>query len=85
MTSQAGIDPTILGTQLAAALGQFADELVDVVRREIEREELDGHRPIARRVVRAKHRSPRPRTDLMKNTKRSERGRKPSVSSFRAQ
>ena len=28
MTSQAGIDPTILGTQLAAALGQFADELV---------------------------------------------------------
>ena len=64
---------------------ELRDELPHVLRREIEREEFDGDGAIARLVVRAKHRSPRPRPNLMKNAKRSERGRKPGANSFRAQ
>ena len=49
-----------------------ADELVDPLRRQIEFEELDRDEPLAFRIVRPEHRSKSPRTDLMKNTKRSE-------------
>jgi hypothetical protein len=43
------------------------------LRRQIEREQLDGDETLALRVVRAKHRSKSAGTDLMQNTKRPER------------
>jgi hypothetical protein len=54
-------------------------------RREIQLEQLDRDETLARCFVRAKNGTESPRTDLMKNTKRSERVRKRSASSFRVQ
>ena len=53
--------------------------------RQVEPEQLDGDEALALAIVRAKHRSQRPRTDLMKNTKRSERVGRRSAGSFRVQ
>ena len=64
---------------------EFAEELLCARRRQIEGEEFDRDRAAMRRIVRAKNRSQRSRADLMKNLKRSERGRKPGANSFRAQ
>src|SRR6185295_13612688 len=64
---------------------ELADELMHALRRQIEREQLDGDRDVARRIMGAKHRSQRPGTNLMKNTKRSERNREPGTGSFRVQ
>ena len=60
-------------------------ELMPALGRQVECEQLDGHQPLARRIVRAKHRPQRPRTNLMKNSKRSERVRRRSASSFGVQ
>ena len=61
------------------------DELMDTLGRQIELEELDRDEPLAFRIVRPKHRSESPRTDLMKNTKRSERVWRRCAGSFRVQ
>ena len=61
------------------------DQLMDPLGRQIELEELDGDEPLVLRIVGAKHRSKSPRTDLMKNAKRSERVRRRSAGSFRVQ
>jgi hypothetical protein len=57
---------------------ELGDQLMHALRREIQRELLDGDRPVARGVVRAKHGSESPGANLMKNTKWSEcvRGRR---------
>ena len=64
---------------------ELGDESMDAFRWQIEREELDGNRPVASRIVGEKHRTQSSRTDLMKNTKRSEPGRKPHACCFRVQ
>jgi hypothetical protein len=61
------------------------DEPVNPLRRQIEFEELDRNEPLAFRIVRPEHRSKSPRTDLMKNTKRSERIWRRCGGSFRVQ
>jgi hypothetical protein len=58
---------------------------VDPLRRQIELEELDRDEPLAFRIVRPEHRSESPCTDLMKNTKRSERIWRRCAGSFRVQ
>ncbi len=64
---------------------ELGDELVNALGRKVELEQLDRDQPFARRVVRAKHWSQRAGANLMKNTKRSERVRERSASSFRVQ
>jgi hypothetical protein len=61
------------------------DELMYFFGREIQIEELHRDEALALRVVGAEHRSQRPRTNLMKNTKRSERVWWRSAGSFRVQ
>ena len=61
------------------------DELMNFFRRQVEGEELDRNEPLALRVIRTEHRPQRPRTDLMKNTKRSERVWWRSAGRFRVQ
>jgi hypothetical protein len=55
------------------------------VGRQVELENFDGDEAFPLRVVRAKHRSQGPCTNLMKNTKRSERVGRRSSGSFRVQ
>ena len=64
---------------------EFGDELMPALRRQVEFEQLDGDEPLARRIVRAKHRSQGSRTNLMKNSKRSEGVRRRSASSVSVQ
>jgi len=61
------------------------DELMDALGRQIEREQFDGDEAFALRIVRAKYGTKSPGTDLMKNTKRSERVWRRSAGSFRVQ
>jgi hypothetical protein len=58
---------------------------MDPLGRQIEFEELDRDEPLAFRIVSPEHRSKSPRTDLMKNTKRSERIWRRCGGSFRVQ
>ena len=64
---------------------ESTDEPAHAVGRELDCEELDGNEPLAFRVITAKHGSECSRTDLMKNTERSERVRGRSAGSFRVQ
>jgi hypothetical protein len=58
---------------------------VNSLRRQIDFEELDRDEPLAFWIVGPEHRSKSPRTDLMKNTKRSERIWRRCGGSFRVQ
>jgi hypothetical protein len=51
---------------------QRRDEAMDAVGWEIETKELDGDETIALGIEAPKHRTQRARTDLMKNSKRTE-------------
>ena len=61
------------------------DELMHALRRQIEAKELDCNEALALRVISAEHRTQRPCTHLMKNTKRSERVWGRSAGWFRVQ
>jgi hypothetical protein len=60
-------------------------ELMDTLRWQIQFEELDGDKTFTLRIVRTEHRTQRPRTNLMKNTKRSKCVRRNGAGSFRVQ
>ena len=62
-----------------------ADQLMDALGRQIEFEELNRNEPFAFRIVGPEHWSKSPRTDLMKNTKRSECVWRRGAGSFRVQ
>jgi hypothetical protein len=64
---------------------ELGDELVAALRRQIELEQFDRDQPLMRRVVGAKDRPQGSRTDLMKNSIRSERVRRRSASSVSVQ
>jgi hypothetical protein len=64
---------------------ECGDQLMNTLRRQIELEELDGDEPLTFRVVRPKDGPEGPRTDLMKNTKRSERVWRGYAGGFRVQ
>jgi len=61
------------------------DQLMNALWRQIELEEFDRNEPLTLRIVRPEDRPEGPRTDLMKNTKRSERVWRPCAGSFRVQ
>jgi len=61
------------------------DQLMNPFGRQIELEQFDCDESFAVRVVRPEDGPKSPRTDLMKNTKRSERVRRRSAGSFRVQ
>jgi hypothetical protein len=71
-----------LGGDKALELG---DELVAALGRQIELEQFDRDEPLMRRVVGAKYRPQGSRTNLMKNSIRSERVRRRSASSVSVQ
>ena len=54
---------------------ELGDELMHALRREVEGEQLDGDRTVAHGVVRPEHGAQSAGTNLMENTKRSERVR----------
>jgi len=58
---------------------------VNALRRKIQPEEFDGNQPLALSVISAKHGPKRPRTNLMKNPKRSERFWSRRAGRFRVQ
>ncbi len=64
---------------------ELGDEPVHLFRRKVELEDLDGDEPLALRVERAKDRPQRPRPNLMKNSKRSERVWRRRAGGFRVQ
>ena len=64
---------------------ELGDELMGALRRQIERKQLDRDKALALRVVPAEHRSQSPCTDLMKNTKGSERIWRRVAGRFRVQ
>jgi hypothetical protein len=61
------------------------DELMAPLRRQIERELLDGDDAIPARIVRAEHRTQGAGANLMKNPERTEGVRWRSARSFRVQ
>lgn len=61
------------------------DELVPAFGRQVEAEELDCNRSLPRRVISPEYRAERPCTNLMKNTKWSERVGNGRAVSFRLQ
>ena len=64
---------------------ELSHQPVDTLGRQIELEQLDGNQMLAARIIRAKHRPERPRSNLMKNPKRPERVRRRGAGSFRVQ
>ena len=78
---------TKLDFALWDAVGGYGnrDELMAAFRRQVQLEQLDRDEPLARRVVRPKHGPQGSRTDLMKNSIRSERVRRRSASSVSVQ
>ena len=61
------------------------NELMHALGWQVEREAFDGNETLALSIVRAINRPESPCTDLMKNTKRSERVWRRSAGSFRVQ
>ena len=64
---------------------ELGDELLHALRREVQGEQLDGHGPVAHGVVRPEYGAKSAGTNLMENTKRSERVRWCRARSFGVQ
>ena len=55
---------------------QLIRQRLRLFRNDVETKDLDGHEPIARRLVRPEDRTERPHSHLMQHAERAERGRR---------